>query len=761
MKRFLTHPFFWLQIICLCIIYFSFQKFLLLPNDYIFNQWGDGIKNYFTPAWFIQYDNGNHFTGMAYPFGEHVVYTDNQPALSWILNFIDEHIISISQYTVGIINLLMLFSLLFTAMLMFKILVHYSISPWWAVASAIIITFMNPQLQRMGGHYALSYSFYIPLLWWMSIQAKKRNYRYLPVFILIFLITFFGFIHLYYAFIGLLFFSTYFLVSGFKKIANRREILAPFAIIIIPFLIIFSFLHFTDTVEDRTPAPYGFFAYRATLQSVFLPREGVFADLVYNNTSLRRGDIEGYAYVGGIASMIALISIITFIIRSVKQKTFKAKIIETPPRLSVYVLAAILSLLFSFAFPFILGLRTLPDVIPFIKQFRSLGRFAWIFYYVFTVYAVVYVYTFFQKIYSIKKIAAYLFITFLLAFSILETNVNFVRNKKLILHTSNHNPFKVGSDNWKEILVKNNSSADDFQATLFLGFFLNGSEKLYVDRSAYDGGKAMEIAYQTGLPLINSMMSRTSVSQTLQLAQVVSHSTIKKTYPMLISKKDILLITNDKEITRQEKYLLANSKFICQEGHLKLYAMPVSILDDTQHFLQEDFIHKKQTWYFNPVCQYYAEKPIQLFYSHEFEQNLSPEPFYGKGSFYSENGGGLVAEIPVQISEVIWIEVSVWAKTYAETTAYPYMKVKFIDAKNKIIKETSVNPKFSTDVINAWVRAAENFDVPPECKKIILEASNDKMINFDNLLVRHTAYDVIYAVVNDSTFTFNNYPIGK
>ena len=38
--------------------------------------------------------------------------------------------------------------------------------------------------------------------------------------------------------------------------------------------------------------------------------------------------------------------------------------------------------------------------------------------------------------------------------------------------------------------------------------------------------------------------------------------------------------------------------------------------------------------------------------------------------------------------------------------------------------------------------------------------SNEK-INFDCLLIRHTAYDVFYNADTSGGFWFNNYPIGK
>ncbi|MDP5172697.1 MAG: hypothetical protein NWR72_20810, partial [Bacteroidia bacterium] len=72
----------------------------------------DGWKNYFTPLWYIQYDSGFHFSGMNYPYGEHVLFTDNQPLFSWILGWINQHLVDIHTYTIGILNSLELLSIL-------------------------------------------------------------------------------------------------------------------------------------------------------------------------------------------------------------------------------------------------------------------------------------------------------------------------------------------------------------------------------------------------------------------------------------------------------------------------------------------------------------------------------------------------------------------------------------------------------------------------------------------------------------------------
>ena len=73
---FLKAPFlsFVLSVLLLSLFY---PAELSQPNSYYFSNSGDGQKNYYTFAYHQQYDSSfSHFGGMAYPYGEHIVFTD-------------------------------------------------------------------------------------------------------------------------------------------------------------------------------------------------------------------------------------------------------------------------------------------------------------------------------------------------------------------------------------------------------------------------------------------------------------------------------------------------------------------------------------------------------------------------------------------------------------------------------------------------------------------------------------------------------------
>ena len=759
LRKVFSSPLFLLAILSTALLCLIFPDFVFHPNSYLLSAGGDGVKNYFTPAWYVRYDAGLHFTGMDYPFGEHVVFTDNQPLLSSLINWIDDHLFHISDDVVGIMNFLMLFSILCCVLLLYKILTCYRLPSVYAFFAALAIGFMSPQIERFSGHYGLAYSCYIPLLWYLGIRTKEKNYPVLRVTGLIAVCTIFGFIHIYYALIAAFFFAGYFLIMLCRKSRKRKQLLSLLAVCVIPVLIVSLVMHFTDHVHDRPNSPYGFFGYKATFQSVFLARMPHVLKYMNENFGTPYPDFEGYAYVGIFGVVALFISVTWFIIRLAKFRKISTAYIPLPDDLSVYLSASLLTLMFSMALPFSLGLQFLLDWIPPLKQFRSPGRFAWIFYYVFLVYAAVLFHRLFFVVKERKKILAWCAALLLLFFGIRE-DVLLLRTKSIQYRTGkSQNIFTSAGRYYSDVLTYNNSSASDFQCVLFVPLFLQGSEKLYIDRTQGTYATAMEIAYETGLPLIDGMMSRTSLSQTLTLSQTVAHPAIQKKIKELINEKPILLVKADLPLTQGEKYLTERASVIGTRDNLTFYSLPVSALADIQNSIRNHVAEKKHDMVFDSVADYYADDSIRIFYRNDFDDLPSRDPFYGKGSLCLNRREGIIHDIPVNVPDTIWIEVSFWAKSYKEISSYPYIKIEFLGADSSIIREYSVNAKLSSDIIGDWVRASDNFEIIPAMKTIRLVSGVSSMMNIDNLLVRHTAFDVYYGFEDDGSFWFDNYPV--
>jgi len=759
-------PIYLLAVISLIIIFGAFSKIAFHPNQYLLSTGGDAFKNYYTPAWYVANDNGTQFTGMNYPYGEHVVFTDNQPMISWILNTIDNNIFPIHNYTIGILNMLLLLSLWGGILILFKILRHYQLPAWYAAIMAILIGLMSPQLDRFWGHFALGYAMFVPLIWWQLIIIKKKHYALLPLCIATLTIIFFGLIHMYYVLIAALFIGFHGIVLWFSNKRNYSAVFKLFAVAAVPLLSIMLFMHLTDSVNDRPESPYGFFRYKASFQSVFLPNNGTLTNQARKIFHFGQSNPEGYAYVGYTGLIFLFIILFIYIKRLRFKKSIVRASIPLPGDMGKFLFSAVLMLLFSMTFPFNLGLQFLLDIITPLKQFRSPGRFAWGFYYVYMAVIAVLIFMLHKKIKLRYAKLAYLFSISLVALMAIETYIWFNGTATRMQEKNAENPFNGKNTYFSDMFLGTSYTADDFDAIVFLPSFFQGSEKLYIDRTRGNFAQAMEMSYQTGLPLVNYMSSRTSFSQTLNNVQLVSHPYINnKTEGGVFNAKRLLIITKPAPMTAGEQYIIDHAvKFSTREAYT-LYAFETSALTQKGDALAiADYLTVSDTLqdYISPTgTPYRAEQPLTIFYRNGFENFSGGSAFIGSGAFCSDKKVLPMAEIPVEPHDTIWIEISFWAKSDINSMAYPYIDLGYYDQNGKLLRESSVAPTQSTDVMDGWVRASENLELLPDVYLIKVRCSDDSPVNFDELVIRHTAFNAYYDVVSDKNFVVNNFRIGK
>src|SRR3989338_2924280 len=100
-----------------------YGKVLKTPNTIFVSKEHDGIKNYASVAYHVKFDKSYlHYEGQNYPYGEHIIYPDLQPALANSLKWISNHIYDLSPYTIGIMNLTMFLLIIPTSLILFLIL---------------------------------------------------------------------------------------------------------------------------------------------------------------------------------------------------------------------------------------------------------------------------------------------------------------------------------------------------------------------------------------------------------------------------------------------------------------------------------------------------------------------------------------------------------------------------------------------------------------------------------------------------------------
>ena len=186
----------------LCMLAYYYGAGLLHPNAVLFTATGDGIENYFAYAWHVEHDTHPvWYRGSEYPHGELVYYTDGHPALSWALQWLH----FLSPWKVGILNLLMLLAPVFCAWCLYGLLRLYRMDRWPAVAGAIAIAALQPQMSRLTGHLSLAHAWAFPLAWYLLERGRHSTRPLRWACLSALTTTLIGFTHVYLAFMIVLF----------------------------------------------------------------------------------------------------------------------------------------------------------------------------------------------------------------------------------------------------------------------------------------------------------------------------------------------------------------------------------------------------------------------------------------------------------------------------------------------------------------------------------------------------------------------------
>lgn len=182
-------------LVALLAAIFIWQKVVLDPGNICVDIGGDGGKNYYTYLYHSLHGKGAWFMGMNYPYGEHIVYADGQPALSVPLSYLP---FITPQIALAVMHLAMMLSFVLGIVFTYKILVAFNIHPAGAIFFSVLILTISPQVYKTFGHFGLSYMSVIPMLFYWSIcYHKLRRPKYILFIFLLGCLA--SFIHPYFA----------------------------------------------------------------------------------------------------------------------------------------------------------------------------------------------------------------------------------------------------------------------------------------------------------------------------------------------------------------------------------------------------------------------------------------------------------------------------------------------------------------------------------------------------------------------------------
>lgn len=734
--------------------------FVIHANDCYTGLWGDGYKNYYTFAYYVAYGHGTHFSGMNYPFGEHVIFTDDQPALAFIANHLGR--ITHSGGTLhGVFTICMYLSIPVCAVVLFLIFSEFAVGGWYAIFSAAFISLLSPQIDRIGAHFGLSYCFVIPVCIWLLIRCSK-HYQTFYLILLIAFITFFGLIHIYHMAILSAFVMAYSFIYFILSERSRADIffsLKLFMASIMPFLIIKFFLILTDPVADRPDHPWGFLENCVTYDTVFLCPFSFIYTFIASHIDMPLAAGERWAYIGLTTDLLLIFFLFLFIARhSLAKKLLK----YTHISLSSMFCASIIVLLFSFGLPFkIRGLEKLFDYTGPLKQFRAPCRFAWIFYYGANIFVIVFLFHFLHYL-NIRKTAHVILFVVLFTVWFIDINVVNVR-KALAFHSYGRIFHTVDEANGiKAIFRSKGLTANNFQAMLYLPFFSSGSEKT----SIIDGNDmlGMKVSLYSGLGMVETELSRTSLSETNMGLQLMSDDLVKKeilkAYP---GKKPLLLVVGDNiKLSEREKKLISKANSIGKSfvfsDSITLYTLPLSAFDDSSQIVRmrfEGMISSMQRH-----TGYLSTGTMSDVITNGFDDRFSPFVRFGKGALYEEAKDIKLYDSKLPgVKDSAHYEFSIWNYGDHRVSSYPSYVLEIFKNKERI-KRYEETASRSVDVFGKWVRTSIQFVVPDSTCTIKITGIG-KFATYDELMIRPLPSEVLTHYEDKDLFMYNNYPITK
>ena len=568
-----------------------FGNLLSNSNHYFFGVASDGMQVYYNTWYHVLFDTEIFTTSsMNYPYQESVFFTGCNPLLTSGIK-----LFGLQKYTIGIINFSMLLSIPFAAICIYLIFKEYRVNYVFAAITAVAIAFLSPQIERLHGHYNLSYVFAIPLTIYLMLRFYKE-----PSFKISFYIAFSAFLlactHMYLFMFSIAIITSIwlglFFVKSFKEF--KKMIYKYFFIqVMLPFTLIKILIFISNVSNDRTNSPFGFFDYYSNINGIFYPFGRVYEQLFQSFGLSANVNYEGVAFVGIIACLFICFLIIKLIYNVVVLKYKMILNITDDYFLNILLLVALVCLVFSFCIPFKYdGYHSLALKLDFIKQFRALGRFTWIFFYVINIISVIYISNLsgiFEKFRFKQIIMTAVFI---------GLSYDAYCNIKHIQYDLDNefNPLSDFNNKLEENIWVNDIDKNQYQAVLPLPYFHVGSEMYSFPINNDEFNNACVVSLKTGLPMIGVYNSRISIKETYKSIQLIKEP-VGKTLDIINNfknNKDILLVVKSDLCNSYEKKILSYAKFILKTERFELYKLKVTDLKkyytDYAQNIKEEFM---------------------------------------------------------------------------------------------------------------------------------------------------------------------------
>lgn len=614
------------------VLYVRFGDILTASPNHVIQGYGDAFNAYNLVTYHAKYDSTyTAFEGMAYPYGDHVIIASAIPLVSSSLKALKAVGLDLTDLAIPILHYSMLLSYIVCAVFLYLILSRLALPPWYSIVVAIALTFMSPQMERLFGHYGLAHLYAIPatIYFLMRFDERPSWWASLGLFLTV---TLTSLIQFYFfaitAFMIALSYGFSFLKKARNVEANNGKWQFPkadfwryalhFSLqVLLPYLLFTWWIAQYD-VPNRPDKPYGFTVFITYWEGIFLSLRMPYYEWINDYIiPIRKVNSEGKAYVGLVA-FAGFLTMVGFWFRYLFRKSFFQKLTVLTSKKAkkvsnnelvlmkgletlvyddadflrrLFAMAFVL-LVFSFGVPFSLpGLEGLLDYAGPLKQFRSVGRFNWIFYYVLNIVVFTYLYR------RLKDEKIWLVLPLLI---LVYESWQFNHDRRYQMNTV---PEFYQGKTFRETTGLDFSK---FQAVLPIPYFNVGTDNFNAKVEGRIQQKSLSLSMETGLPSMASMGNRSSVSRAYRLFQTVTEPyEVPAILEDFKNDKPILLMVDTNHI-EAFPYLEQGTRFLAEADEMRYYELPLSgfqeriavrkaaiakrLAEDSTLFAKDDFL---------------------------------------------------------------------------------------------------------------------------------------------------------------------------
>jgi hypothetical protein len=489
--------------------------------------------------------------------------------------------------------------------------------------------------------------------------------------------------------------------NGIKtKLLHVAGILLPPIAVLLVFGTVMSL---TDPLHDRPVMPYGILSncvhIKHIVSSAYSPFWAVFSGTAAGSHIPAGG--EGYTYIG-LAAIAALLLTAWLLLRRQKHYLPFAGADGFSP---LWLVMAGMALLFSMGAPFAWHLEWLLDYASFFRQFRTLGRFAWISYYILAIYAAVFIAHSYNGLKQAgKSRQAILFLTLSLFVWEVEawgyvTHIHRVTAKG----AANYREFAAEGNTWADFLSKHGYSGSHFQAVLVLPFFETGSEKLWVcsneNTSALGVAAGIRAGLQLHLPVMDGMMSRTSWQVAFRQVRLAGGPYTKKELLNDVNPKPFLLLCLDGiALDPDQQYLVNTAETIGHYGNVRVFACYPGRIRAQDSSLRSSL----------PAHTTVADSCVQG--SGPWASQYNGDGCFDGRAFIASDTQ--LAHLKIAIDTARLYEFSAWFRVSVKNYYSPDLTLEAIDRAGKVIGRATATTRESTDNHGLWLRCNAWFTLP-------------------------------------------------